>query len=542
MRAVKFINGLLVGIFTILLMCLSITTIYFSIAKEITSKESISSYLNESKVLDCQISDCTIDLGSTGKIRYIDKDLLKYKIPKNVTQEVVTSKELNNILTNYIYSMSYKQLGNPREKSTLEIINLIDKKYYESTNKHISDENRENLSGYILDLKSDLDYSFEKFRFNENEIIFQNMYTVFTYKYILIPVLIIILLLMTMIFIYLRKITKTLNWYGILSVVIGSILLITGFMEVSILSSLIKSKGILDSLIISVSNKGFGQLLIYGIIFISVGIILLIISAILMKKESKEKSNELLEKSIEEEIKNQKFDEPLNEVQKDIVTNDIVVPYLDNYFYKEPISNIKLEKDGEIPKVIIKGNDFDRSDYNDIKPKALVSDNKFTEHFKQEMKIKEEQLEEKKPNILEEFKENKEAKEEVLELSSEKPEEIEKEETLQKEPIIEKNEEKTKEEVLMLEDKAKDQKVLLEGPVKEKSLIKAPQPKELLPLENKNIIEESKVDHLEKLKIEDKKDIKVFHMTEVKPQIVTPKKGKEIIPLLEEKDEEIELL
>ena len=128
----------------------------------------------------------------------------------------------------------------------------------------------------------------------------------------------------------------------------------------------INNKGIIDNLVITMVNNSFENLLFYGIALIIVGIILLIICSVLSKKERKENSDVLLNSTIENEIKNNKISsydiiKENNELEMEKVS-------LDKIPEEKIVNKVYIKENKEIPKIIIEGNDFEKSDKVSVKP------------------------------------------------------------------------------------------------------------------------------------------------------------------------------
>ena len=102
MKAVKFLGKFLAVILSCLFAIFLLLIMYIFIAKTMLNEDSISYYISDSNIFDCSSDDIHTSDGKNNLRDYIGDDLFKIGIPISVTDKVIDSASLNNVLTQYI--------------------------------------------------------------------------------------------------------------------------------------------------------------------------------------------------------------------------------------------------------------------------------------------------------------------------------------------------------------------------------------------------------------------------------------------------------
>ena len=377
MKAVKFLNKFFAIIFLIAFSILILLMMLIGIAKTMFTEESISKYVVNANIFNSPTSKILGENDNNTLKESISNKLLEMKIPEEVTERVLYSNELNDVITNYAYEHINNILFDTNKETIAneKIINIIQNKYFEIEGQSLNTNQINMLNDYITELNLKLTNS--TLDINElastglNINILRIIDNICHSKYIWFILGTFILVTYTMIAICLKNKKTAFKWCSNALVIDGIILVLFSFLEVKFLSMYINNKGIIDNLVITMVNNSFENLLFYGIALIIVGIILLIICSVLSKKERKENSDVLLNSTIENEIKNNKISsydiiKENNELEMEKVS-------LDKIPEEKIVNKVYIKENKEIPKIIIKGNDFEKSDIDNIKPHENIT-------------------------------------------------------------------------------------------------------------------------------------------------------------------------
>ena len=524
MKAVKFLNKFFAIIFLIAFSILILLMMLIGIAKTMFTEESISKYVVNANIFNSPTSKILGENDNNTLKESISNKLLEMKIPEEVTERVLYSNELNDVITNYAYEHINNILFDTNKETIAneKIINIIQNKYFEIEGQSLNTNQINMLNDYITELNLKLTNS--TLDINElastglNINILRIIDNICHSKYIWFILGTFILVTYTMIAICLKNKKTAFKWCSNALVIDGIILVLFSFLEVKFLSMYINNKGIIDNLVITMVNNSFENLLFYGIALIIVGIILLIICSVLSKKERKENSDVLLNSTIENEIKNNKISsydiiKENNELEMEKVS-------LDKIPEEKIVNKVYIKENKEIPKIIIEGNDFEKSDKVSVKPNQDIF--KEIENYQSDKENKKLENNEISYELLKEKTNNEEDKK-LKELLDDDIEFIDVEDS--KKEDINKSEELNEIEIIEIETDD-----IEEEPKSTKS---------------DNIDYEEIEEHLEEEPV--KKDVKVFPIEEVELTVVSPKKGKDIKANLEiieneEDEEEIEIL
>ena len=527
MKAVKFFSKFFVVIFLIAFAILVLLMMLIWIAKSMVTEESISKYIVSSDIFNCSSSEVLGESNNTTLKQSISGRLLEMEISEEVTEKVLYSNELNEVLTNYVYGYVNNVLFNADRKKfdSDKIINVVQNKYYEAEGSNLSDKQLSELSDYVSDLSMKL-YNFtpdiselEDLGINVTALRIASNICYFEYIWFILGTF--VLGAYTLIAICLWNKLKAFKWCSNMLIIDGVALVIFSFLEVKFLGMYVNSRGIIDSLVLTITNKSFENLLFYGIALMIVGIILLIICDVLLKKESKENSDNLLNSVIVEEVSAKKSlenhrvrnDEELEQTLNNLNKLEIEKILLDEDPDEKATDEIVVDKDNEIPKVVINGEDFEKSDVDSINSNENIFDKKDDEGD-----LVSKELETDK-NVVDREDDVSSEKDldniEFVEVSEDKNDDtLEKEEEIKEFEILDSEQEDVEESPEVVLDKVEYEE-----------------------LEDEDIGEIVK------------KDVKVFPIEEVKLDVVSPKKGKDVKFSIENLDnrnnddeEEIEIL
>ncbi|MGM9879506.1 MAG: hypothetical protein ACI31R_05760 [Bacilli bacterium] len=391
MKAVEFLRKFFAIIFLIAFSILVLLMMLIGIAKSMVTEESISKYIVSSDIFNSPSNEVFGENNNNTLKQSISDKLLKMKISEEVTEKVLYSDEFNDVLTSYMYSYVNNVLfSTDRERlDNNKIIDIVQNNYMEVEGTNLSDEQLSMLNDYVSDLCLKV-YDFtpdiselEGLGINVN--VLKILSNICFSKYIWFVLGTFVLGAYTLIAICLLNKLKAFKWCSNMLVIDGIILVLFSFLEVKFLSMFINSRGIIDSLILTIANKSFENLLFYGIALMIVGIILLIICAVISKKERKENSDMLLNTVIEEEVSAKKAledykirnNDELEKTLNDLDKAEIEKVLLDKLPSEELTDKVISSNDGEIPNIVIEGKDFEKTDIDNIKPNEdIFSENK----------------------------------------------------------------------------------------------------------------------------------------------------------------------
>ncbi len=234
------------------------------------------------------------------------KELVKLGIPEEIVDKLLDNKKLKEITSSYAYGYSNYILKNDK-KPTIDP---------DAVKKIITEEINKN--GYILDESTtkSLDKYLEETinKINDNTIdrnqidgigvdikTIEKTYSIISSPITLIAIVIGLVVSFLLTLLCLKNIVKAMKYISISFLIVGTISVACFILEVKYMSTLINSNGLIDNLVLNMFDSSFELLLIIGIILIVLGIILLIVGYILGRR-THEKSDNLLENIIEEEV------------------------------------------------------------------------------------------------------------------------------------------------------------------------------------------------------------------------------------------------
>ena len=370
MKAVKFLGKFLAVILSCLFAIFLLLIMYIFIAKTMLNEDSISYYIG---------------------------------IPISVTDKVIDSASLNNVLTQYGYDyIDYVLYSNNRPVfDTDKVVNIVNNNYAARKGHNLSDKQLSSLNSYVMKLESKLDDTLpsvsELYDMGVNVYILRIIANFSSSNYIWIVFLMFSITFYSLIALCLWNKSKAFKWTGFIVLIDGMLLIISSFLEVRLFSMVVNGRGIIDNLVVTILGKNFENLLLFGIGFIVLGIIFLIICANFMKKEQQENSDKILDTVIKEETLLGK--EPISgdldvSPNKGEITGVIDKVILETIDDKDPSSSVLVIKDDEIPVIDVMGNDFESKD-NDI----IVPDEKL---FNDKDVVSDDGNDEKEVNIGEE--------------------------------------------------------------------------------------------------------------------------------------------
>lgn len=305
----KSIGKFFAFVFTIFFALFSFLILYVVMIKNITTYEHISDYVSSTNVFDCSSEDTASSKGGGTLRNTIEKELFEFDVPKLVTDEILDSSEMHKIMTDYIYYYSDYLINNgnkpkfPRD----DFIKIIEDKYYSSQNKGFSDEQRVKITAYVNTLAEKVDNAIVD-NAEINELInIDSLRTVLTFMnspYILFILSAILVVLLIAMCICLGNIVRGIRWAAKAVLVDGIVLIIASILEVRLLIMNINSKGIIDNLLISAVDHEVSNLLVYGVVFIILGVICLIMTGVVLRIQSKKTSKQILDNVISDEVEN----------------------------------------------------------------------------------------------------------------------------------------------------------------------------------------------------------------------------------------------
>ena len=132
MKAVKFLNKFFAIIFLIAFSILILLMMLIGIAKTMFTEESISKYVVNANIFNSPTSKILGENDNNTLKESISNKLLEMKIPEEVTERVLYSNELNDVITNYAYEHINNILFDTNKETIAneKIINIIQNKYF----------------------------------------------------------------------------------------------------------------------------------------------------------------------------------------------------------------------------------------------------------------------------------------------------------------------------------------------------------------------------------------------------------------------------
>lgn len=142
-----------------------------------------------------------------------------------------------------------------------------------------------------------------------------------------------------------------------------------------------------NNLLFNLMDKGFGSMFGWGIFFIVLGVIILIVSFYIISK-SKTKSNVLLDNAIAQDNLDVQYDILVNgDVPKVVIDEDVITYDINDY--------VTIAHEGEIPKIVVESNLVNEISYDDINVTTIIDGvSDFNGLTKEEGDIKKVSLEE----------------------------------------------------------------------------------------------------------------------------------------------------
>ncbi len=292
MKVVNFFVKLISSLFILVFGLLCLTTTVFLLIKNMTSQENIANYVKNANIFDYSSRDIISDSQNSTLRKTITNEMLAMDIPALVVDEVIDSPELDILISDYIYEYSKYVLYNENKPvfPSDNILSILMDKYQTQQHKSLSEKQKEKALQYIELLGNNIDQGIlEKSEIDEmiSLNIIKQIAIIFASQFMPVVLGIVIITLLAIISICLGSIKKAINWCSKMIILNGLLLIIASFVEVRVLIMYFNNQGLIDSLIISIVENGFQNMLIYGAILIIVGILFMTISAILLKKENK---------------------------------------------------------------------------------------------------------------------------------------------------------------------------------------------------------------------------------------------------------------
>ncbi len=307
MGAKKTIGKIFACIFTIVFAILCLSFVYVFMVRNIATYEHVSSYVSDANIFDCSSYEILPRKDASTLREAIGKDLFEIGIPRLVVDDILDSDEVHKIITDYTYGYIRYIIYNESKPvfATNDFIKVVENKYYLSEKKGLSEEQKTEVTKYVIEFAMKLDKgTFDKSELNEivNIDTVRLLLTSVSSKLALIILSCVLLLMLVLVSICLRSLIQGIRWCAKAVLVDGVILIITSLLEVRVLIMFVNSKGMVDSLFISVIENQFGSLVACGIGFIILGVIFLIITGILLKKQKRKNSDVILDNVISDEV------------------------------------------------------------------------------------------------------------------------------------------------------------------------------------------------------------------------------------------------
>ena len=538
MKAVKILSKFFAVILAILFGFTFLIFMTFLFTRDLLSENSIDKYVEASEVFNTKSEEVFYEEGTNKTIKTeIQEELSKINIPSNITEEVLNSEEVDDILSTYTSNYINYILVDDKRPSfpSNQLLSIVNQKL-EKYKLILTTKETKFLENYIETLGKKIDSSMPSV-YQLNNMGY-DMYGIRLLSTIIFSTeavlgLIFVLILITILIgICLWNKLKAIRSISIPIILVGVIFIAGAFAEVKILNMMMNGKGLIDGLILNVMSKSYEKLLIYGIALMIIGIILLIISSILIKK-SKQKSDQLLETvindsiaastSVKDNLKDHIVDEnTLINQEPDIIPEEKLPDTIEDEKYT---TLTKLEEttttDSEIPEINI-SETTTKEEVSEVTSIPL-------EEPSANMFVKEEEPEEKENK---EQENNKPIEDKKIEIENQ-----------EEEPIN-----MNQEEIEIVEPDLKEMYPAVKLPKHEEE----PEIIEMETIEENQESEKEKepydsdkyIEMDETVEEVEKKDIKVKPFTPIDINLVSPKKGKDIeVNLDEQEDEEdIEIL
>lgn len=329
MKVVKFFSKLLSCLFLLVFGVLCLAVSLFVMIRNMTSYDSVTSYVQDANIFDYSSQDIADSKDLTIR-QTIEQELLKMNVPILVTDEILDSPEVSKIISDYIYNYSHYVLFNadkpvfPKE----DIMNIAERVYVSYEHRELAQKQKEELEAYVTLLGDKVDKTiFSKTELNEivSLNVVKRVAIAFDTEYIVMVLAVLIIMLFAIISLCLGNLKKAINLCGKMIVLDGVLFIVLSFVEVRILIMYFNSQGLIDNLAILLVEQGFQNMLVCGGILIGIGLLLVIISGILLKKERAARSSEVLQNVIIEEVEKSQ-DESVQEekIEEESVTESEV--------------------------------------------------------------------------------------------------------------------------------------------------------------------------------------------------------------------------
>lgn len=307
MGAKKVIGKIFACIFTIVFAILCLSFVYVFMVRNLATYENVSNYVSDANIFDCSSYEVLPRKDASTLREAIGKDLFEIGIPRLVVDDILDSDEVHKIITDYTYGYVRYVIYNESKPtfSTDDFVKVVENKYFLSTKKRLSEDQKTEVTKYVIEFSTKLDKgTFDKSELNEivNIDTIRVLLTSVSSKLAIIVLSLVLLFMLILVSICLLNIVKGIRWCAKAILVDGILLIVTSLLEVRVLIMFINSKGIVDSLLISVIENQFGNLIICGAIFIIVGVIFLIITGVLLKKQHNKNSDAILDNVIANEV------------------------------------------------------------------------------------------------------------------------------------------------------------------------------------------------------------------------------------------------
>lgn len=381
MAVVKFLRNFFAIIFAFIFGILLLLLIFIIFAKGIINETNIDKYINSSDIFESNEEIFQTSDNNTIK-EEISNDLFELGISREVTNDILKSDGLDQIISKYVcdyikYILFYRQMP---ILSSNQIIEAIDSEGVKLKRGEITPEESKIIDNYITDtvLKvnnqmptnqdiANMGYDVELIKITSCIIFSKEIIAV------IIMCLVLMILLIRLCCYSARNAIRTASTSILLT---GIIIVVISMIEVKFMNMLINGDGIVEGMILKITNETFKDLFVYGISLIVIGIILLIIIAIFVKKPKKEKNifNESIKVKRSQVQKNLKdhialSDEDIDKIDNTIVNKEIEKVELPLEQKNEKEEKVAVKKE-ELPKVEITA-DFVKEEAEDVKPILL---------------------------------------------------------------------------------------------------------------------------------------------------------------------------
>ena len=331
----KIVGKIFAFIFTTVFAILCLSFVYVFMIRNIATYEHVSSYVSDANIFDCSSFEVLPRKDASTLREAIGKDLFEIGVPRLVVDDILDSDEVHKIITDYTYGYIRYIIYN--EKKPIfpdeDFIKIVENKYYLSQKKGLSEDQKTEITKYVIEFSSKLDKgTFDKSELNEiiNMDTVRLLLTSVSSKLAVIVLSAVLLVMVSLICICLHSFAKGIRWCSKAVLVDGIFLIVTSLLEVKVLMMFVDSKGIVDSLFIAVINNQFGSLVTCGIVFVALGILFLVITGVLLNKQHKKNSDAILNDVIATEV-----NESASEIANKVVS--------------EPVAEVAEEKAEEVP-------------------------------------------------------------------------------------------------------------------------------------------------------------------------------------------------